>query len=98
ALRGDVRELVDVRARGEEERLPRHDRGREVTALELLDHGFERTHRRLAEERGLRVVRAVVDRDESDVARTGEAELSDRHRSASSGEPPGSPEPPPPVR
>ena len=80
ALAGDVRELGDVGAGGEEERLAR-DHGRaEVAALELAQRALERPERRLAEERRLRPVCAVVDRHERDVAGARDLELSDRRR------------------
>src|SRR5439155_5948482 len=76
ALGGDPGKLRDVRAGGEEERLAGDHRCGKVTAFELRERTVERGHRGLAEERRLRVVLAVVDRDERDVARAGKAELS----------------------
>src|SRR5205823_11766973 len=72
-------ELVQVGAGGEDERLPRDDERREATALELAEHAVEGGERGAAEERRLRVVLAVVDRDERDVAGTPELELGVRH-------------------
>src|SRR5207253_8652319 len=73
-------ELVQVGAGGEDERLPRQDERREVAALELVEHAVERGECGAAQERRLRVILAVVDRDERDVAGARELELGVRHR------------------
>src|SRR5205085_10018259 len=78
-LGGRAVELVQVGAGGEDERLPRDDERREVAALELTEHAAERRERGAAEERRLRMVLAVVDRDERDVARARQLELGVRH-------------------
>jgi hypothetical protein len=71
----DLRELVDVGADAEDERLPREYRGRPVAVLELGEHLHCRLERRPSECRGLAVVLAVVDRDERD--RAGAVQLED---------------------
>ena len=72
----DARELRDVRAGGEEERLAGDHGCGEVALLELRQRSVEGLHRGFAEERRLGVVLAVVDRDERDVAGARDAELS----------------------
>ena len=83
----DVRELGDVGACREEERLAGDHRRAVVRAFELSQQPVERLERLLAEERRLRPVLAVVDRDERDVARTRELELSDRRQGSPTREP-----------
>ena len=61
-----ARELVDVRAGAEDERLAGDDERGPVAALELVDSALERLERGAAEDGRLRVVLAVVDRDERD--------------------------------
>src|SRR6185295_2872444 len=94
----DVWELGDVGACREEERLAGDHNRAVVGAFELSQQQVEGLERLLAEERRLRPVLAVVDRNEREIARTYELELSDWHRSSQSGEPPGSPEHSPLVR
>ena len=80
ALGRDVRELGDVRARREDERLAGDDCSAEIPALELSEQTIERLERVLPEEGRLRPVLAVVDRHEREVARARELELSDRRQ------------------
>ena len=68
ALCGDPRELRDVRARGEDERLARHDEAAPVARPESAEDVLERPERRLAERVRLAPVGAVVDRHERDRA------------------------------
>src|SRR6266566_5451981 len=98
ALARDVRELRDVRARGEDERLSGDYRSAEIAAFELSEQTIERLERLLPKKGRLRPVLAVVDRHEREIARARELELSDRHRCSPPGQPPGSPELPPLVR
>ena len=68
ALCGDPRELRDVRARGEDERLARHEEPAPVARPETAEDVLERPQRRLAERVRLAPVGAVVDRHERDRA------------------------------
>ena len=61
-----LRELVDVGADAEHERLARHDHRRPVARLELVDQRHRRLERGTSERRRLAVVLAVVDGDERD--------------------------------
>ena len=60
------RELVDVGADAEDERLAGDDHRRPVAGLELVDHAHRGLERGAAERRRLGVVLAVVDGDERD--------------------------------
>ena len=64
--RPNLRELVDVGADAEDERLAGEHRRGPVAALELVDDGDRRLERGAAERRRRPVVLAVVDRDERD--------------------------------
>jgi hypothetical protein len=64
ALARRVRKLGDVGSRGEYERLAGQDERRPVALLELREQALERVQRGPAEERRLRMILAVVDRDE----------------------------------
>ncbi len=66
ALGGDPRELRDVGARGEDERLARDEQPAPVARPRAAEHVAERPQRRLAERVRLAPVGAVVDRDERD--------------------------------
>ena len=63
---GTPRELVEVGARREEVGLARDDERGPVLGLERAEHARERLERRAAEDRRLRVVGPVVDRDQRD--------------------------------
>src|SRR5207248_4359868 len=63
-LAGRAGELRDVGAGGEDERLSRDDERRPVAVLELRQQLLQRLERRPPEEGRLRVVLAVVDRDQ----------------------------------
>jgi len=74
--RAQLRELIDVGADAEDERLPGEDCRAPVAAFELVEHGDRRLERRAAEGRRFAVVLAVVDRDERD--RASAVQLEDR--------------------
>jgi hypothetical protein len=64
--RPDARELVQVGAGGENERLPGHHERHPLARLELVEHARARLEGAAPEDRRLRVVLSVVDRDERD--------------------------------
>jgi hypothetical protein len=76
------RELVDIRARAEHERLARQHHRDPAARFELGGHLCGRCQRGAAENRRLRPVLAVVDRDERERAgrRVGALEVEDRVR------------------
>ena len=65
-LGGDLAELADVGADGEDERLPGEQHPSPVARPELVEHALERSQRSLAERVRLLPVLAVVHRHERD--------------------------------